>query len=512
MRACALARTTCRILITLLIIPSITLAAEPASDSGSLGEVKREIRHLEAEREHDRQVINQLELKVERLEGNGAKTTEKNQQLEISNKKLELQNSQLEQQTADELKALQQKVDEGLTPSQFSSAFNDYLGSRRFVVTGTFQGSFQYDKSTATNTYTLNWTPQINYELNKWIYFIGQLSGSIGSDGASSFSMPVANIMMFLNDYVELYGGIFDNPFGDWYEGRSAPWVNKFATAPLPFDGEPIAPPTDVGVQLRGAVQWGGLGQDVDYTIWSSNGPSYDSSLPNPVVGQTLNAFNGVTLNTNGKAIGARFRVYPIPLKAEWGRLKLGAATLDGKWQDGLWYNAWAVNLDYQLESLSVYSAWLSSYRQLPSGLPQQTHDNRQGWYLEVDYAMNQLAAKMTALPDPVSQFIGRTLFGIRYSGVNQNAIVASEINNVPAPGFNGSPSVFSPHSREVAFALDYYISPAIVWQNEFDVELPQNAGSLVTFGGPKGVTPIYSPFGTAHNDQAFITQITVGF
>jgi len=494
------------------MIPSTTMAADPTSDGSSLSEVKREIRHLEAEREHDRQIISQLEFKVEKLEGNGAKATEKNQQLESSNKKLEQQNFQLQQQTADELKALQQKVDEGLTPSQFSSAFNDYLGSRRFVVNGTFEGSFQYDKSTAINTYTLNWTPQINYELNKWIYFVGQMSGSIGSDGASSFSMPVANIMMFLNDYVELYGGIFDNPFGDWFEGRSAPWVNKFATAPLPFDGEPIAPPTDVGVQLRGGVQWGDLGQDADYTIWSSNGPSYDSSLPNPVVGQTLNAFNGVTLNTNGKAIGARFRVYPIPLKAEWGRLKLGAATLDGKWQDGLWYNAWAINLDYQLQSLSVYGAWLSSYRQLPSGLPQQTHDNRQGWYLEVDYALNQLAAKMTALPDPVSQFIGRTLLGVRYSGVNQNAIVASEINTVPAPGFNGSPSVFTPHSREVAFALDYYISPAIVWQNEFDLELPQNAGSLVTFGGPKGGTPVYSPFGTAHNDRAFITQITVGF
>jgi hypothetical protein len=498
--------------VTAVALPVLARAADTSADGSSLTEVRRELRRLEAERAHDRQIINQLEIKVDQLQGSDHKIQQSNQQLEVSNKKLHQENFQLQEVTADQIKTLEQKVDQGLSEPQFSDAFNAYLGSRRFVVTGTFQGSFQWDKATATNTYTLNWTPQINYQLNSWIYFVGQLSGSIGADGESGFAMPVASIMMFLNDYVELYGGIFDNPFGDWYEGRSAPWVNKFATAPLPFDGEPIAPPTDVGVQFRGGIQWGDLGQDADYTIWSSNGPSYDSSLPNPVVGQTLNAFNGVTLNTNGKAIGARFRVYPIPLKAEWGRLKFGAATLDGKWQDGLWYNAWALNVDYQLEALSVYGAWLSSYRQLPTGLPQQTHDNRQGWYLEADYGMNQIAAKMAMLPDPVQQFIGRTLLGVRYSGVNQNAIVASEISNTPAPAFNGSPSIFSPHAREVAMVLDYYFSPAIVWQNEFDLELPQDGGSLVTFGGAKGATPIYSPFGRAANDRAFISQITVGF
>ena len=340
---------------------------------------------------------------------------------------------------------------------------------------------------------------------------MGQLSGSIGQNGASTFTMPVAAVMMFLNDYMELYAGIFDNPFGNWYEDRSAPWVNRFATAPLPFDGEPVGPPTDVGAQLRGGYNWGALGQDVDYTVWVSNGPSYDASLPTPVIGQTLNAFNGVTLNTNGKAFGARFRFYPIPLSAEWGRLQLAATTLNGKWQNNLWYNAWGVNLEYQKDALSVYGAWLTAYRQMPVGTP-TGHDNRQGWYLEVDYALNQLAAKMTMLPRPVEQFIARMMAGVRYSGVNQRAIVASEINTTPAPGFNGSPSIFSPHAREVAAVLDYYFGPAIVWQNELDFELPQDGGSLVTFGGAQGATPVYSPFGTAHNDRAFISQLTIGF
>jgi len=497
--------------VAALSIAGLARAADSdGSDAAALKEIRSEMRQMREERKHDREVIRSLEIKVQQLESKDSKVETTTQQLQSTDQKLKETTLEL-QQTNLQVKTLQTKVDAPMAASQFGDAFDSYLGSRRFLVTGTFQGSFQYDKAAATNTFVLNWTPQINYELNKWTYFVGQLSGSIGANGASTFTMPVASMMMFLNDYAELYAGIFDNPFGNWYEDRSAPWVNRFATAPLPYDGEPVGPPTDVGAQLRGGYNWGSLGQDVDYTVWVSNGPSYDPSLPTAAIGQTLNAFNGVTLNTNGKAFGGRFRFYPIPLAAEWGRLQLAATTLNGKWQNDLWYNAWGLNLEYQKDALSVYGSWLTAYRQMPVGTP-TGHDNRQGWYLEVDYALNQLAAKMTMLPSPVEQFLARMLAGVRYSGVNQRAIVASEISTTPAPGFNGSPSIFSPHAREVATVLDYYLSPAIVWQNELDFELPQDGGSLVNFGGPAGTTPVYSPFGTTHNDRAFISQLTVGF
>jgi hypothetical protein len=497
--------------VAALSLAGIARAADgDATDAAALKEIRAEMRQLREERKRDREVIRSLEVKVQQLETKDSRVETTTQQLQSTDQKLKETTLEL-QQTNQQVQSLQTKVNAPIAPSQFGEAFDSYLGEHRFLVTGTFAGSFQYDKATATNTFTLNWTPQINYELNKWTYFVGQLSGSIGQNGASTFTMPVAAVMMFLNDYMELYAGIFDNPFGNWYEDRSAPWVNRFATAPLPFDGEPVGPPTDVGAQLRGGYNWGALGQDADYTVWVSNGPSYDASLPTPVIGQTLNAFNGVTLNTNGKAFGARFRFYPIPLSAEWGRLQLAATTLNGKWQNNLWYNAWGVNLEYQKDALSVYGAWLTAYRQMPLGTP-TGHDNRQGWYLEVDYALNRMAAKMTMLPRPIEQFIARMMAGVRYSGVNQRAIVASEINTTPAPGFNGSPSIFSPHAREVAAVLDYYFGPAIVWQNELDFELPQDGGSLVTFGGAQGAIPVYSPFGTAHNDRAFISQLTIGF
>jgi len=54
--------------------------------------------------------------------------------------------------------------------------------------------------------------------------------------------------------------------------------------------------------------------------------------------------------------------------------------------------------------------------------------------------------------------------------------------------------------------ALDYWIAPSIVWQNEFDIELPRAGGLFVS---PDGVE---TPAGSIPNDHAFLTQFTVGF
>jgi hypothetical protein len=77
---------------------------------------------------------------------------------------------------------------------------------------------------------------------------------------------------LFLNDYLQMNAGIFDQPFGDWYEAQSALWVNRFITAPLLYGAEAIIPSTELGLQLRGGLQWGALGQDVDYPSMQSDG------------------------------------------------------------------------------------------------------------------------------------------------------------------------------------------------------------------------------------------------
>ena len=98
----------------------------------------------------------------------------------------------------------------------------------------------------------------------------------------------------------------------------------------------------------------------------------------------------------------------------------------------------------------------------------------------------------------------------VRYSGVNQRAVVTDEISTNPSLGFSGSPSAFAPHAREVALGLDYWIAPSIVWQTEFDLELPHAGGTTFTFNGAS--TPTVSSVGATPNDHAILTQFAVGF
>ena len=349
----------------------------------------------------------------------------------------------------------------------------------------------------------MSFQPIILYRLNDWILFEGSISAALPQGSGASFTLPVATAQIFVNDYLEINAGIFDQPFGDWYEDQSPVWVNRFVTAPLLYGAEAVVPPTDIGVQLRGSVQWGALGQDVDYTTWIANGPSFDSGLPTPAVGQTLNPQNNIGLNTNGRAFGGRFRVYPLPLSENLGRLELGASTYDGKWQNSLWFNSWGVDFAYLKNNLQMRGEFVETYRQMPAG---SGPDDRQGWYLQVGYFLQNVPSTDF---EQIDRILHRLEPLVRYSGVNQRAIVTDEITTTPALGFNGSPSIFTPHAREVALGLDYWIEPSIVWQTEFDLEMPGGGGTALTFNGAR--SPVAASASTP-NDQALLTQLSIGF
>jgi hypothetical protein len=306
--------------------------------------------------------------------------------------------------------------------------------------------------------------------------------------------------------------GIFDQPFGDWYEDQSPFWVNRFVTAPLPYGANAIIPPTDVGVQLRGGFQWGEMGQVADYTVWAANGPGFsqatctDNTPPSPLptcapvflVGDTLVSPNNIHLNSHTPAFGARLRVYPLPVDSNLGRLELGASTYNGKWLNGFWFNSWGVDFNYFKDNLQTRGEWLQTYRQMPNGTGA---DNRQGWYVQVGYFLTGL--RLPFVPAEANQIISKLEPLVRYSGVNQRAIVQSEIVTTPETSFTGSPAIFTPHAREVALGLDYWFAPSIVWQNEFDFELPRAGGFYSDTGLPVGATP---------NDHAFVSQFAIGF
>lgn len=498
-----------RIIIVLTMITAASANLASAEDGGSdaqaLKQVERELRQLRADRARDRKLIEKLERELDDVRAEDGHIRAANQQLQNTTTQLQTTNAQLQTRTDQELKQIQAQVAAGPSESQIAHALGGYWGSHQFTLTGGAAVDYIYDHKLGQNTYALDFEPIMLYRMNDWIAFEGTFEASYDEGSGASFDAPVATAQLFLNDYMEAVFGIFDQPFGDFYEDQGPFWVNRFITAPLPFGAAALVPPTDIGMQLRGGYQWGQLGQDADYTLWVANGPSYDSALPQPVIGQELNGSTNITVNTNGKAYGGRFRVYPFPLDSNLGRLELGASTYNGKWQNGLWLNAWGVDFAYHRGNLQTRGEWQSAYRQMPAG---SGPDNRQGWYVQAGYFLTGL--KVPFLSRDLNSYLSRLEPLIRYSGVNQRAVVTDEIATSPSFGFSGSPSAFAPHAREVALGVDYWIEPSIVWQTEVDFELPHAGGTSFSFNGAS--TPTVGSVGATPNDQAILTQLAIGF
>jgi hypothetical protein len=494
----------------LLLLTLITLAAAHLvfADEGSrddLLRLRREIKQLQSDQTAERRRMGQSEQLIQELESQLRQLETENQKLNTATQQLITSDAKLKSETTERLEQVQAQLGTDTSQAGFAGAMSRYLGTHQFTFVGAAAGSFIYDRATAQNTFSLFFEPIALYRLNDWLLFEGTIQALLPNGSKADFELPVATAQIFLNDYLEINAGIFDQPFGDFYEDQSPVWVNRFITAPLLYGAEAVVPPTDIGVQARGSVQWGRLGQDVDYTLWVANGPSFDTALPTPVVGQTLNPQNNIALNTNGRAYGGRFRLYPLPLDAGLGRLELGASTYDGKWLNSLWFNSWGVDFAYLNKDLQARGEWVQSYRQMPAG---SGPDNRQGWYVQAGYFLQHLPS--LHLGQEVDNAVHRLELLTRYSGVNQRAVVADEISTVPAIGVNGSPSIFSPHAREVALGVDYWIEPSIVWQTEFDFEFPHAGGTLFAFNGAK--TPSATGVGATANDRALLTQLAIGF
>jgi hypothetical protein len=496
------------LLAALILITPMPSWSADSDGPASLREIKKEIRDLAVDRQRALEKIQRLEQRVEQLEN-------ENSQIKASNAQIKTETVQ----TTEQVKTLQQSVEAGPSPSGMAKAVQGYLGSHTFTLTGAAGFDYIVDQQSAAldglshqtqNSFFFDFEPMLLYRPTDWILFEGVLGAGFGNAGTGT-DLSSALFYLFPNDNFTIIGGLFDVPFGDWYEDQSPMWVNRFVTAPLPFGVEPVVPPAELGLQLRNGMQWGEVGQDFDYTVYVGQGPGYSANVP----GSAVNAPIAISSKqTNGKAFGGRFRVYPLPIDANLGRLELGVSSYDGKWLNGNYLTSWGVDFAYLWGSLQTRGEWVSSYRQMPAPYSQ---DNRQGWYLQAGYFLNDV--NLPGVPDLVNTYLHRLEPLIRYSGVNQHFVNTDDITGatgigagglqvglIPDFGLSGSPALFAPHSREVALGLDYWFAPSIVWQNELDIELPRAGG---TFIDSTGAT---SPVGSVPNDKAFLSQFTVGF
>ena len=105
------------------------------TEAQTLNRILREVEELKADKQQDEQKIQNLEQKVDEIQG--------------QNKQLKEANQKLQTDTGTKIEALQTKVDAPVASSEFGNAFDRYLGSHTFSVTGAAAGNFVYNQQNA---------------------------------------------------------------------------------------------------------------------------------------------------------------------------------------------------------------------------------------------------------------------------------------------------------------------------------------------------------------------------
>jgi len=186
----------------------------------------------------DERTIRLLEQQLKAITARDAEIVDKDQQLDLSD-------SQLKIPTEQQIREVKAQVDKVVSQSEFTSEFGRYLGSHRFTWDGAVAWDFIYDRGNNTNTFALTVQPLVIYRLNDWISFEDEIEASFPQGSGASFDLGIGMFQLFLSDYAQINAGIFDQPFGDWYEAQSPAWVNRFITARLLYGAEAIIPPSE---------------------------------------------------------------------------------------------------------------------------------------------------------------------------------------------------------------------------------------------------------------------------
>ena len=96
---------------------------------------------------------------------------------------------------------LKPSLPQAISPSEFGSAIDRYLGTHQFTWNGAVGGDFIYDRGNNTNTFALNVQPLVIYRLNDWISFEGEIEAAFPEGSGASFDLGIGMFQLFLSDY-----------------------------------------------------------------------------------------------------------------------------------------------------------------------------------------------------------------------------------------------------------------------------------------------------------------------
>lgn len=158
--------------------------------------------------------------------------------------------------------------------------------------------------------------PALYFQQGEWLLFESELEVEVAEDAQTAVTLEFAQLDLLLHDNATLLAGKFLSPVGQFQERLHPSWINRLPDAPAGFGHDGLQPGAEVGVQIRGAVPFGG--SRFTYALALGNGPRLDPA------GAVMTEGFGRDDNGN-KAVSGRIGFLPLPF------VEVGASVLTAK-------------------------------------------------------------------------------------------------------------------------------------------------------------------------------------
>lgn len=169
------------------------------------------------------------------------------------------------------------------------------------------------DRKKANSSFSqVGFNPIFHYQYKDLILFETELEIMANEKGEADVGLEYANLNLFVNDYITVFGGKFLSPVGYFIQNIHPAWINKFPSKPPGFEEEGgAAPITDIGLGVRGGFPFGSTAK-ANYALYVGNGPRLALNGAGNGI-ESIVAKGGTTNPSNRKFFGGRLGILPIP-------------------------------------------------------------------------------------------------------------------------------------------------------------------------------------------------------
>ncbi len=120
---------------------ALSAVADEAPSVGDLGHIRDQIEQLKTDQSGERRRFDNDEQRIRELERQLQQLETQNRKLSGAAQELVITNSKLKTDTDQRIEELQQRLANGISTTQFDSAFSRYLGTHQFTVAGDAAGA-----------------------------------------------------------------------------------------------------------------------------------------------------------------------------------------------------------------------------------------------------------------------------------------------------------------------------------------------------------------------------------